>query len=48
MDCAKNLLIESYSEKYLSRRLCGGRADRGAGRHGAYRELARSNVDMTS
>ena len=24
---AKNLRIESYSEKYLSRRLCGDRAD---------------------
>ena len=28
MDFAKNLRIESYSEKYLSRRFCGDRADR--------------------
>ena len=27
MDYAKNLRIESYSEKYLSGRLCGDRAD---------------------
>ena len=27
VDFAKNLRIESYSEKYLSRRLCGDRAD---------------------
>ena len=27
VDFAKNLQIESYSEKYLSRRLCGDRAD---------------------
>ena len=28
MDFAKNIRIESYSEKYLSGRLCGDRADR--------------------
>ena len=27
MDFAKNLRIESYSKKYLSRRLCGDRVD---------------------
>ena len=27
MDFAKNLQIESYSEKFLSGRLCGNRAD---------------------
>ena len=46
MDFAKNRRIESYSEKYLSRRLCGDGADGRVdmGRTNSYR----SHVDMTA
>ena len=45
MDFAKNIRIESYGEKYLSRRLCGDRAD---GRVDRSISTVRSHVDMTS
>ena len=40
MDLANNVRIESYSEKYLSRRLCGDGADRRVRTHAwAYQQL---------